>query len=184
MQIYFNGKVSHYKDAFPNTSFPASGPSDSFLAERGAVKVSLFREHNRATQKLVACDPVVENGFAFIVAVAVVFVLGTNLCALSGDKYRIAWSHYTGWEPWQFIMESGIIDKWGKKNRITQCLKTLGTYGAAAKTVLPQLRQLEKDLLAHKEARMLKPVIEQTQALIKGIENATGTVVLRSMDDL
>jgi hypothetical protein len=70
MQIYFNGKVSHYKDAFPNTSFPASGPSDSFLASHGAVKVSLFREHNRATQKLVPCDPVVENGFAFIVSVA------------------------------------------------------------------------------------------------------------------
>ena len=70
MQIYFNGKVSHYKDAFPNTSFPASGPSDSFLASHGAVKVSLFREHNRATQKLVPCEPVVENGFAFIVAVA------------------------------------------------------------------------------------------------------------------
>jgi len=69
MQIYFNGKVSHYKDAFPNTSFPASGPSDAFLSERGAVKVSLFREHDRATQKLVACSPVVENGFAYVVKV-------------------------------------------------------------------------------------------------------------------
>jgi hypothetical protein len=70
MQIYFNGKVSHYKDAFPNTSFPASGPSDAFLSAHQAYKVSLFREHNRATQKLVPCEPVVENGFAFIVAVA------------------------------------------------------------------------------------------------------------------
>jgi hypothetical protein len=69
MQIYFNGKVSHYKQAFSNVSFPASGPTDEFLTERGAVKVSLFREHDRATQKLVPCDPVVENGFAFIVAV-------------------------------------------------------------------------------------------------------------------
>jgi len=77
------------------------------------------------------------------------------------------------------IME---IDKWGKKSRIAQCLKILGTYGAAAKPVLSQLRQLEKDLLAHREARMLKPVIEQAQALIKEIENATGTVELRSMN--
>jgi len=69
MQIYFNGKVSHYKQAFPNISFPASGPSDEFLAERGAVKVSLFREHDRATQKLVPCDPVVENGWAYVVKV-------------------------------------------------------------------------------------------------------------------
>ena len=69
MQIYFNGKVSHYKDAFPNTSFPASGPSDDFLSAHQAYKVSLFREHNRATQKLVPCDPVVENGFAYVVEV-------------------------------------------------------------------------------------------------------------------
>jgi hypothetical protein len=77
------------------------------------------------------------------------------------------------------IME---IDKWGKKNRITQCLKTLETYGAAAKAVLPQLRQLEQNLLAHREARMLEPVIEQTRGLIKNIENATGTTELRSID--
>jgi hypothetical protein len=78
------------------------------------------------------------------------------------------------------IME---IDKWGKKNRITQCLKTLKTYGPAARAVLPQLRKLEKDLLAHREARMLKPAIEQAQALIKDIQNATGTVKLRSIND-
>lgn len=79
------------------------------------------------------------------------------------------------------IME---IHKWGKKNRISRCLKALETYGAAAKAVLPQLRQLEKDLLAHKEARMLEPMIEKTRALIKEIENANGTVELRGMNDL
>jgi hypothetical protein len=69
MQIYFNGKVSHFKQAFSNVSFPASGPTDEFLAECGAVKVSLFREHDRATQKLVSCEPVVENGFVYVVEV-------------------------------------------------------------------------------------------------------------------
>lgn len=69
MQVYKDGQVAHYKQIFPNTSFPASGPSDDFLASQGAVKVSMFREHNRATQKLVSCDPVVENGFAYVVEV-------------------------------------------------------------------------------------------------------------------
>ena len=69
MQVFKDGQVAHYKQMFPNTSFPASGPSDSFLASHGAVKVSLFREHNRATQKLVPCEPVVENGFAYVVKV-------------------------------------------------------------------------------------------------------------------
>ncbi|MBT3198792.1 MAG: PDZ domain-containing protein [Phycisphaerales bacterium] len=78
------------------------------------------------------------------------------------------------------IME---INKWGKRNRISQCLKTLKAYGPAAKAVLPQIKKLEKDLLAHREARMLKPIIEQTQALIKNLENTNETVKLRSIYD-
>ena len=69
MQIYKDGQVAHYKTIFSNVSFPASGPSDAFLAERGAYKVNLFRDHDRATQKLVPCEPVIENGFAYVVKV-------------------------------------------------------------------------------------------------------------------
>ena len=76
------------------------------------------------------------------------------------------------------------IDKWGKRDRISRCLKALATYGSAAKKVLPQLRQLEKDLLAHKEAQALQPQIDQLQSLMKEIENATETVELRSIGDL
>jgi len=69
MQVYKDGRVAHYREVFPNVSFPASGPSDAYLAGAGAVKVNVFREHNRATQKLVPCDPVVENGWAYTVKV-------------------------------------------------------------------------------------------------------------------
>ena len=69
MQIYKDGQVAHYKQIFSNVSFPASGPSDAFLAANGAYKVSLFRDHDRATQKLVPCEPVVENGFAYVVKI-------------------------------------------------------------------------------------------------------------------
>ena len=69
MQIYFNTRIDHYKKIFPNISFPASGPSDVFLTQQGAYKVSAFRDYDRATQKLVSCDPVIENGFAYVVEV-------------------------------------------------------------------------------------------------------------------
>ena len=69
MQVFKDGQAAHYKDLFKNTSFPASGPSDEFLASAGAYKVSVFRPYDRATQKLVLCEPVVENGFAFCVEV-------------------------------------------------------------------------------------------------------------------
>jgi hypothetical protein len=70
MQIYKDGKVDHYKNIFPNTSFPVSGPSDEFLLECGAYKVEYFVEHDQKTQKLVPCDPIVKDGVAYIVQVA------------------------------------------------------------------------------------------------------------------
>ena len=79
------------------------------------------------------------------------------------------------------IME---IDKWGKKNRIVKCLKTLESYGPAARAVLPELRQLEKDLRSHSEARMLSPVTQQVTALIKKIDTAEDTAELRSITDV
>jgi hypothetical protein len=73
------------------------------------------------------------------------------------------------------------IQKWGKGGRIPRCLNTLATYGAAAKPMLPRLRQLEQELLAHREARNLQPHIDKLRSLIKEIENARGTVELRSL---
>jgi len=85
-------------------------------------------------------------------------------------------------EGMQLCLDVMEIDKWGKQDRIKQCLNTLGSYGAAAKPLLPQLRQLEKDLSAHKEAKNLRPLIQQLGTLIKEIEKSTGTVELRSLD--
>jgi len=73
------------------------------------------------------------------------------------------------------------IDKWGKRARIGQCLKTLAQYGGAAKAVLPELRQLQKDLEAHREARALKDLIDQLKGLITKIESATDSVELRGL---
>lgn len=70
MNVFKDGQIAHYKQMFPNVSFPANGPTDEWLTAQGAVKVSVFRPHDRDTQKLVSCDPVIENGFAYIVEVA------------------------------------------------------------------------------------------------------------------
>jgi hypothetical protein len=61
------------------------------------------------------------------------------------------------------------IDKWGKHTRIPACLDTLETYGAAAKAVLPQLRDLEKRIRAHKEKSMAKHA-ERVAGMIKKLE--------------
>ena len=73
------------------------------------------------------------------------------------------------------------IERWGKRHRIAQCLKTLASYGGAAKPVLPELRNLEKKLLAHPEARGLKEQIDLVRKTIADIETATDAPELRSL---
>jgi hypothetical protein len=74
------------------------------------------------------------------------------------------------------------IDKWGKATRIDRCLKVIGMYGGAARPLLPRLRQLEKDLSNHGEARNLKPKVETLQALIREIEASKESTELRDLD--
>ena len=73
------------------------------------------------------------------------------------------------------------IDKWGKKNRIGKCLKALSQYGSAAKIVLPELIELEKNLSSHREAKGLKKELEQVQKIIQNIQDDQKPVELRSL---
>ena len=69
MLIYKDGQVAHNKEVFKNVSFPASGIPDSFLEQEGALKVSVHKPYDPATQVLVPCEPYVEDGFAYTVKV-------------------------------------------------------------------------------------------------------------------
>lgn len=52
----------------------------------------------------------------------------TNLEVFAVEKYRIAWSHYTGWEPWAYIEDSGILKKWADKYGIEIELTLINDY--------------------------------------------------------
>ncbi|MBU1567415.1 MAG: putative urea ABC transporter substrate-binding protein [Proteobacteria bacterium] len=60
--------------------------------------------------------------------VALIVVFGLFKEASTKENYRIAWSHYTGWEPWEYIRHSGILDKWAKKYGITIQLDLVNDY--------------------------------------------------------
>lgn len=38
--------------------------------------------------------------------------------AAAQQKFRVAWSHYTGWEPWGYAQSTGVMRKWAQKNGI------------------------------------------------------------------
>ena len=62
--------VGDYRELFPQTSFPITGPNDDFFAENDCLKVSSFKAHDRATQMLVGCGAYVEDGVVYTVTVA------------------------------------------------------------------------------------------------------------------
>jgi hypothetical protein len=64
-----NITVGDYRELFPQTSFPITGPNDDFYTENGCLKVSMFKEHDRATQMLVGCGAYLENGVVYTVEV-------------------------------------------------------------------------------------------------------------------
>ena len=59
-------------------------------------------------------------------------VLGAALfascSAMAADKFKMAWSHYTGWEPWAYAEESGILKKWADKYGIEIELTLVNDY--------------------------------------------------------
>ena len=73
------------------------------------------------------------------------------------------------------------LQRWGKKARIQGCVEAISIYGAAAKTLLPQMRQLEKDLLAHRESKGFQPEIEKLRKLIRDIDASTEVPELRGL---
>ncbi|WP_455205580.1 putative urea ABC transporter substrate-binding protein [Kaarinaea lacus] len=52
---------------------------------------------------------------ALFLSTLVLLTLFSLTPAIAADKYRVAWSHYTGWEPWGYAYDNGIIKKWADK---------------------------------------------------------------------
>lgn len=46
----------------------------------------------------------------------------------AAEKYRIAWSHYTGWEPWGYMQDAGILKQWADKYGIEIELTLVNDY--------------------------------------------------------
>jgi len=62
------------------------------------------------------------------VSVFAVLVLGSMPVAHAAKVHNVCWSHYTGWEPWAYADESGILKKWGDKYGIEIKLTLVNDY--------------------------------------------------------
>lgn len=62
-------KIGEHWDLFPNTSFPPSVPTDSFMVENNAVEVKTSKLYNPETEKLSSCPPYIDGDFVYVVQV-------------------------------------------------------------------------------------------------------------------
>ena len=82
--------VGDYRSLFPNTSFGSNGPSPEFLAENNCLGVTVFKPHDRATEKLQPCAPYIENGQVFTVEVVALTQDEINAETLASSVKTIA----------------------------------------------------------------------------------------------
>jgi len=61
--------IGDYRNLFPNTSFPANGPSPEWMRDNDCVYVTVFKAHDSQSQKLVPAQPYLENGQVYTVVV-------------------------------------------------------------------------------------------------------------------
>lgn len=62
-------EIGHYKKLFPLTSFPTTGPDDGFMEANSALGVTIWKPHDKQTQKLVSCEPYIEDNQVFTINV-------------------------------------------------------------------------------------------------------------------
>ncbi len=66
--------------------------------------------------------------YALLIMVIFLSITFINGCSKSAKEYSIAWSHYTGWEPWDYADQAGILKKWGDKYKIKIKLVRVNDY--------------------------------------------------------
>lgn len=61
--------IKEHTVLFPNTSFSNRGPLPDFMEENNCLYVSLTKEYNKDTEKLVRVEPYIEDGQVYTVQV-------------------------------------------------------------------------------------------------------------------
>jgi hypothetical protein len=62
-------QTGEYWELFPNTSFNTNGPDDAWLIENSCKKISLYKDHDQLTQKLISSAPYIDGDWVYMVSV-------------------------------------------------------------------------------------------------------------------
>lgn len=68
------------------------------------------------------------NRVILVGLLAVSLTVTGSLPAVASKRFDVCWSHYTGWEPWAYADERGILKKWADKYGIDIRLSLVNDY--------------------------------------------------------
>lgn len=68
------------------------------------------------------------NFISLLSLFAMLATTGAYAAAPAAKTYEVCWSHYTGWEPWAYADEKGLLKKWGDKYGIGIRLTLVNDY--------------------------------------------------------
>lgn len=105
-------------------------------------------------------------------------VLSTS--ALAQSKFNVAWSHYTGWEPWGYAQQAGILDKWAKKYGISIELTLVNDYVESIN--LYTSGKFDGCVMTNMDALTIPAVggIDSTALIIGDFSNGNDGIVLKN----
>ncbi len=100
--------------------------------------------------------------------------------AESGKTYQVAWSHYTGWEPWGYAENSGILKKWADKYGIDIKLTLVNDYIESIN--LYTTGKFDACTMTNMDALTIPAVggIDSTAAIIGDFSNGNDGIVMKN----
>lgn len=116
-------------------------------------------------------------------------VLGAFLALVSAapaaaKTYDVAWSHYTGWEPWAYADTSGILKKWGKKYGIDIKLTLVNDYVESIN--LYTSGKFDACVMTNMDALTIPAVggVDSTALIIGDFSNGNDGIVVKKADSV
>lgn len=106
----------------------------------------------------------------------------TSFHAAAAAKFRVAWSHYTGWEPWAYAQQSGILKKWAGKYGIDIELTLVNDYVESIN--LYTGGKFDACVMTNMDALTIPAVggVDSTAIIIGDFSNGNDGIVLKKGD--
>ncbi len=109
---------------------------------------------------------------------ALLLILVTSEIQAS-EKFRVAWSHYTGWAPWGYAADNGILKRWADKQGIEIKLALVNDYIESIN--LYTSGQFDACTMTNTDALTIPAVggVDSTALVIGDFSNGNDGIVMR-----